>query len=88
MLSGLHIRQAKLVPRTIDGYKEFDKYLGEPSGVLIKKRYIKITVLKKLIHMGKLEQDLKLKALFRLLMLVHFHLADKPLPKPMPKAKN
>ncbi|HBF47149.1 MAG TPA: hypothetical protein DDW91_12035 [Shewanella frigidimarina] len=88
MLSGLHIRQAKLAPQTIDGYKEFDKYLGEPSGVLIKKLYIKITVLKKLIHVGKLDQDLKLKALFRLLMLVHFHLADKPLPKPMPKAKN
>jgi hypothetical protein len=88
ILSGLHISQAKLVPRTIEGYKEFDKYLGEPSGVLIKKLYIKITVLKKLIHAGKLDQDLKLKALFRLLMLVHFHLADKPLPKPMPIVKN
>ncbi|MGX9461766.1 hypothetical protein ACWXWU_11060 [Shewanella sp. A14] len=88
MLSGLHIRQAKLAPQTIDGYKEFDKYLGEPSDVLVKKLYMKITVLKKLINAGKFEQGLKLKALFRLLMLVHFHLADKPLPKVTLGAKN
>jgi len=81
MQSGLHIRQAKLALRTIDGYKEFDKYLGHQSDELVKNGYMKIVVLQKLINAGKFEQDRKLKALFRLLMLVHFHLADKPLPK-------
>ena len=70
MLSGLNIRQAKLAPQTIDGYKEFDKYLEYQSDVLVKNLYMKIAVLRKLIN----------AALFRLLMLVHFHLADKPLP--------
>jgi len=86
MQSGLHIRQAKLAPRTIDGYKEFNKYLGHQSAVLVKNLYMKIVVLRKLINAGKVEQDLKLKALFRFLMLVHFHLADKPLPKLPPTA--
>jgi hypothetical protein len=87
MLSGLHIRQGKLASPTIEGYKEFDKYLGEPSDVLVKNLYLKITLLQKLINAGKFDQDRKLKALFRLLMLVHFHLANKPLPKPKPKPK-
>ncbi|AZG74377.1 hypothetical protein [Shewanella livingstonensis] len=88
MSSGLRIRQATLSTKIIEGYKEFDKYLGEPSDVLVKKLYMKITVLRKLINAGKLDQDLKLKSLFRLLMLVHFHLAAKPLPKAKVKAKN
>jgi hypothetical protein len=81
MLSGLDIRQRKLAANTIQGYKEFDKYLGQQSDVLVKNLYMKITLLRKLINAGKLDQDRKLKALFRLLMLVHFHLANKPLPK-------
>ena len=55
MLSGLHIRQAKLVPRTIDGYKEFDKYLDHQSDVLVNNLYMKIAVLRKLINAGTLE---------------------------------
>jgi hypothetical protein len=66
---------------TIQCYKEFDKYLGQQSDVLVKNLYMKITLLRKLINAGKLDQDRKLKALFHLLMLVHFHLANKPLPK-------
>ncbi|MBB1437181.1 hypothetical protein H5202_00590 [Shewanella sp. SG41-4] len=55
MLSGLNIRQAKLAPRTIDGYKEFDKYLGHQSDVLVSNLYMKIAVLCKLINAGKVE---------------------------------
>jgi len=81
MSSGLRIRQARLSAKTIEGYKEFDKYLDEPIDVLVKKLYMKITVLRKLINVGKFDQERKLKALFRLMMLVHFHLASKSLPK-------
>lgn len=80
MQLGFSISQRKLTPKVIHGYREFDKYVGQQSDQLVKNVYMKITVLRKLIRAGKLEQDLKVKALFRLLMLVHFHLADKPLP--------
>ncbi|MGP1832534.1 hypothetical protein ACTTBA_05585 [Shewanella frigidimarina] len=55
MLSGLNIRQAKLAPQTIDGYKEFDKYLDHQSDVLVKNLYMKIAVLRKLINADTLE---------------------------------
>ena len=75
------INAKPLKSSTINGYKEFEKYLHWHADKLIERAYLRLHLLKKLIAAGQHDQQLKLKSLFRFFMLVHYHLADKALPR-------
>lgn len=75
------IHSKPLKNSTINGYKEFEKYLHWNADKLIERAYLRLNLLQKLIAAGQNDQQLKLKSLFRFFMLVHYHLADKALPR-------
>jgi hypothetical protein len=73
-------KNKKVTTNTIGGFDEFKKYVGKDTEYLVKNAYLKIGVLVKLVNSsGDKDSDLKLKSLFRFLMLLVTHIEGRHL---------
>jgi hypothetical protein len=73
-------KNKKVTTSTIGGFDEFKKYVGKDTEYLVKNAYLKIGVLKKLTNFSDGKNiDLKLKSLFRFLMLFVAHVEGRHL---------
>lgn len=66
--------------KTIDGFDEFKKYVGKDTDYLVKNAYSKIGSLSKLVNSSRdKDHTLKIKSLFRFLMLLVAHIEGRSL---------
>jgi hypothetical protein len=74
------ISRQKVTDKTIDGFEEFKKYVGKDTDYLIKNAYSKMRSLTKLVNASSSkDHTLKIKSLFRFLMLLVAHIEGRPL---------
>ena len=74
------IANTRLKDTEVDGFDEFNKYIGKDTAYLIKNTYSKISSLKKLVKVSRNKNySLKLKSLFRFYVLLISHVEGKPL---------
>lgn len=77
---GLELERRTVTQATIGEFVEFNKYLGKDSHYMVKNAYAKMNALSKLVQAdSEQDYDLKLKALFRFMVLLAAHLEQKPL---------
>ncbi|WP_417762244.1 hypothetical protein [Shewanella sp.] len=77
---GLELDRRQVSVRTIGEFDEFKKYLGKDSVYMVKNAYAKMNALRKLVQADdQQDYDLKLKSLFRFMVLLLAHLEQKPL---------
>ncbi|MCH1920781.1 hypothetical protein L9G15_15255 [Shewanella sp. A3A] len=77
---GLELERRTVTRATIGEFVEFHKYLGKDSHYMVKNAYAKMNALSKLVQAdSEQDYDLKLKSLFRFMVLLAAHLEQKPL---------
>lgn len=77
---GLELDKRQVSQQTIGEFDEFKKYLGKDSEYLLKNAYAKMNALTKLVQADdSKDYDLKLKSLFRFMVLLAAHLEHKSL---------
>ena len=76
------IRKKQVTDKTVGDFDEFKKYVNKDTEYLVKNSYSKIRSLSKLINANSnKDYSLRIKSLFRFLMLLVAHLEDRPLTK-------
>ncbi|MGY0615833.1 hypothetical protein [Vibrio sp. FJH11] len=72
------ISNKKVTTKTIGGFAEFKKYVGKDTEYLVKNAYLKIGTLTKLVNSSDSKNySLKIKSLFRFLMLLITHIEGR-----------
>ncbi|KFZ37507.1 hypothetical protein HR45_10895 [Shewanella mangrovi] len=82
LAQGLTLDRRLVTSTTIGDFDEFKKYIGKDSTYMVKNAYAKMKTLSKLVQAdSQANYDLKIKSLFRFMVLLAAHLDAKSLSK-------